>query len=85
MVEGRFLTRAMFMTRYFGRSLLAVARSESSAGTAAAAATVTGHNPLEAFFEADRSPEDDKPVVYGMVLFSLSFLNSCLVMIFFWT
>ncbi|KAK4768273.1 hypothetical protein SAY87_003414 [Trapa incisa] len=55
----------MFLTRYFGRTLLAAARSESSAGTAAAAATVTGHNPLEAFFEVDRSPEDDKPVVYG--------------------
>lgn len=47
---------------------MAAARSESSAGTAAAAATVTAHNPLEAFFEADRSPEDDKPVVYGMML-----------------
>lgn len=57
------------MTRFFGRTFLAAARSESSAGTAAAAATVTGHNPLEAFFEADRSPEDDKPVVYGMVCF----------------
>ncbi|PKI56981.1 39S ribosomal protein L47, mitochondrial [Punica granatum] len=55
----------MFITRFFGKTLLAAARSESSAGTAAAASTVTGHNPLEAFFEADRSAEDDKPVVYG--------------------
>ncbi|KAK4751232.1 hypothetical protein SAY87_004714 [Trapa incisa] len=63
--NGRLFTRTMFLTRYLGRTLLAAARSESSAGTAAAAATVTWHNPLEAFFEADRSPEDDKPVVYG--------------------
>ncbi|KAK4782003.1 hypothetical protein SAY86_016105 [Trapa natans] len=65
MVTGRLFTRTMFLTRYLGRTLLAAARSESSAGTAAAAATVTWHNPLEAFFEAHRSPEDDKPVVYG--------------------
>ncbi|KGN63602.1 39S ribosomal protein L47, mitochondrial [Cucumis sativus] len=56
----------MFLTRVFGRTFLAAARSETSSATAAAAATArTGYNPLEEFFEADRSPDDGKPVVYG--------------------
>ncbi|KAL2530209.1 ribosomal protein L29 family protein [Forsythia ovata] len=54
----------MFLTRVFGRTLFAAARSEASAA-GAAASTIAKRNPLEEFFEADRSPDDDKPVVYG--------------------
>ncbi|KVI06321.1 hypothetical protein Ccrd_015334, partial [Cynara cardunculus var. scolymus] len=53
----------MFLTRVFGRTLLAAAKSETSVAGAAAAYTVrTGHNPLEEFFEADRNPEEEKPL-----------------------
>ncbi|CAA0826652.1 ribosomal protein L29 family protein [Striga hermonthica] len=56
----------MFLTRVFGRTLFAAAKSEASAAAAAATSTSTArHNPLEQFFEADRNPEDEKPVVYG--------------------
>ncbi|KAK6920756.1 Ribosomal protein L47, mitochondrial [Dillenia turbinata] len=61
----------MFVRRVFGRTLFAAAKSESSAAanaSGAAAATSTYRapsNPLEEFFEADRSPDEDKPVVYG--------------------
>ncbi|KAG6589462.1 39S ribosomal protein L47, mitochondrial, partial [Cucurbita argyrosperma subsp. sororia] len=55
----------MFLTRVIGRRFLAAARSETSSATAAASTTTMGYNPLEEFFEADRSPNDDKPVVYG--------------------
>ncbi|XP_047312301.1 39S ribosomal protein L47, mitochondrial [Impatiens glandulifera] len=51
----------MFLSRVFGRTLFAAARSES----AAASTVMTEHNPLDAFFEVDRTAEDDKPVVYG--------------------
>ncbi|XP_020520434.1 39S ribosomal protein L47, mitochondrial isoform X2 [Amborella trichopoda] len=47
---------------FFGRSLFTAVKSEAPA--AAASARVT-HNPLEEFFEVDRSPDEDKPVVYG--------------------
>ncbi|CAH1428439.1 unnamed protein product [Lactuca virosa] len=50
----------------FGRRLFATATSEASAAGAAAGSRVrTAHNPLEEFFEIDRNPEEDKPVVYG--------------------
>ncbi|KAK8521415.1 hypothetical protein V6N13_077519 [Hibiscus sabdariffa] len=50
----------MFLSRFIGRTaLLAAAKSESSAAADAAAS-----NPLEQFFEADRNPDDQKPV-YG--------------------
>ncbi|XP_011071808.1 39S ribosomal protein L47, mitochondrial [Sesamum indicum] len=52
----------MFLTRIFGRTLFAAAKSEAAA---AAASSMTRRNPLEEFFEADRNPEDEKPVVYG--------------------
>ncbi|KAF3645615.1 39S ribosomal protein L47, mitochondrial [Capsicum chacoense] len=57
----------MLAARLFGRTFLAAAKSESSAAAAAAssAATDKAFNPLEQFFELDRTPEDDKPVVYG--------------------
>ncbi|KAJ4895440.1 ribosomal protein L29 family protein [Raphanus sativus] len=60
----------MFLTRFFGRRFLAVAastRSESTTATAAAAASTAriAKNPLEEFFEFDRSQDEDKPVVYG--------------------
>ncbi|KAL4366711.1 hypothetical protein GQ457_05G034230 [Hibiscus cannabinus] len=49
----------MFLSRFIGRTaLLAAAKSESSAAAAAAS------NPLEQFFEADKNPDDQKPV-YG--------------------
>ncbi|XP_024440278.1 uncharacterized protein LOC7486835 isoform X2 [Populus trichocarpa] len=55
----------MFMTRFIGRTLLAAAKSETHAASAAAATATSGHNPLEEFFEADRSQDEDKPIVYG--------------------
>ncbi|KAI3464053.1 hypothetical protein Pfo_020716 [Paulownia fortunei] len=54
----------MFLRRVFGRTLFAAAKSEASAAAAAASSTAR-HNPLEEFFEADRNPDDEKPVVYG--------------------
>lgn len=56
------------MTRFFGRTVFAAVRAESSAaavGSASASTSRTGRNPLEEFFEADRDPDEDKPVVYG--------------------
>ncbi|GAB4845623.1 hypothetical protein Ancab_039024 [Ancistrocladus abbreviatus] len=56
----------MFLTRVLGRTLLAAAQTETSAASVAAASTSsTIYNPLEQFFEVDRKPDDDKPVVYG--------------------
>ncbi|KAH7550425.1 hypothetical protein JRO89_XS13G0189500 [Xanthoceras sorbifolium] len=54
----------MFLTRFVGRSFWAAARSQSTAAAAAASTATSGHNPLEEFFEKDRSPDDQKPV-YG--------------------
>nr|DAD27614.1 TPA_asm: hypothetical protein HUJ06_029082 [Nelumbo nucifera] len=65
-IPRRNLVITMFMTRVFGRTLFAAAKSEASAATAAAAASARMvHNPLQEFFEADRSQDDDQPVVYG--------------------
>ena len=64
----------MFLTRVIGRRFLAAARSETSSATAAASTTTMGYNPLEEFFEADRSPNDDKPVVYGIFIYRLQTL-----------
>ncbi|XP_009786174.1 uncharacterized protein LOC107791991 [Nicotiana tabacum] len=56
----------MLAARLFGRTFLAAAKSESSVAAAtASSATSRTLNPLEQFFEVDRTPEDDKPVVYG--------------------
>ncbi|KAF8116246.1 hypothetical protein N665_0020s0098 [Sinapis alba] len=58
----------MFLTRSIGRRFLAVAasaRSESTTAAAAASTVKTAKNPLEEFFEFDRSQDEDKPVVYG--------------------
>ncbi|KAL3618022.1 hypothetical protein CASFOL_038343 [Castilleja foliolosa] len=52
----------MFLTRVFGRTLFAAAKSEASA---AASSSTALRNPLEEFFEVGRNPEDEKPVVYG--------------------
>lgn len=66
----------MFMTRFVGRTLFAAAKSETPVASAAAAATTrSGHNPLEEFFEPDRSQDEDKPVVYGTILFIFIFTN----------
>ncbi|KAJ8553824.1 hypothetical protein K7X08_024502 [Anisodus acutangulus] len=60
------LVSVMLAYRLFGRTFLAAAaKSESSAAAAASSATREALNPLEQFFEVDRTPEDDKPVVYG--------------------
>ncbi|KAK4568498.1 hypothetical protein RGQ29_004061 [Quercus rubra] len=53
----------MLLSRIFGRTLFAAAKSETSNATAAAASVA--RNPLQEFFEADRNIDDDKPVVYG--------------------
>ncbi|KAL4639217.1 uncharacterized protein LOC142627591 [Castanea sativa] len=53
----------MLVSRIFGRTLFAAAKSETYSATAAATSVV--RNPLQDFFEADRSVDDDKPVVYG--------------------
>lgn len=84
----------MLAARLFGRALLAAAKSESTGAAAAAGTAVRGavQNPLEQFFEADRSVEDDKPVVYGKVrnlfisgldtdFMALSFLLVCFLCI----
>lgn len=56
----------MLAARLFGRTFLAAAKSESSAAAAASSSSAAKTlNPLEQFFEVDRTPEDDKPVVYG--------------------
>lgn len=62
----------MFMTRFFGRTLLAAAKSETSAG-AAAATTTSVRNPLEEFFEVERSQDEDKPIVYGTNISNVSY------------
>ncbi|KAH7527869.1 hypothetical protein FEM48_Zijuj05G0012300 [Ziziphus jujuba var. spinosa] len=62
----KFDRETMFMPRYLGRTLFAAAKSETSAATAAASSSArTVYNPLEEFFEADRSPDEEKPVLYG--------------------
>ncbi|XP_030957004.1 39S ribosomal protein L47, mitochondrial-like [Quercus lobata] len=53
----------MLVSRILGRTLFAAAKSEAYSATAAA--TSVARNPLQEFFEADRSIDDDKPVVYG--------------------
>ncbi|XP_071939759.1 uncharacterized protein [Coffea arabica] len=59
----------MSAIRAIGRTLFATVKADTSSASSAAAATAstarTKHNPLEDFFEADRSPDDDKPAVYG--------------------
>ncbi|KAG5536828.1 hypothetical protein RHGRI_024307 [Rhododendron griersonianum] len=52
----------MLLSRVFARTLFTAAKPQTSA--AAASTARSGYNPLEEFFEADRSPDDDKPVVY---------------------
>ncbi|XP_027173508.1 39S ribosomal protein L47, mitochondrial-like [Coffea eugenioides] len=59
----------MSAIRAIGRALFAAVKADTSSASSAAAAAAstarTKHNPLEDFFEADRSSDDDKPVVYG--------------------
>jgi len=57
---------AMFLSRTIGRTLFAAAARSKHYATTAPDAGREVRNPLQEFFEADRSPEDDKPVVYGM-------------------
>ena len=51
---------------------MAATKSEHPGATATAAASASVRNPLEEFFEADRSADDDKRVVYGGFSLSLS-------------
>lgn len=57
---------AMFLHRTLGRTLFAAAARSKQYATTAPAGGREVRNPLQEFFEADRSPDDDKPVVYGM-------------------
>lgn len=66
----------MMVSRYFRRTLFAAAKSETSC--AASMARTMAHNPLEEFFEADRKPDEEKPVVYG-TCFSFSVVFCCSV------
>ncbi|KAF9618623.1 hypothetical protein IFM89_002318 [Coptis chinensis] len=54
----------MFLVNVFKRTLFSAARSEAS-NAASVSSAKSMYNPLEAFFEADRSQEEEKPVVYG--------------------
>lgn len=66
----------MFLSRVFGRALfVAAAKSETSVAAAAAYST-NARNPLEEFFEADRKPDDDKPIIYGRN--NICSVNMCL-------
>lgn len=56
---------AMFLHRTLGRTLFAAAARSKQYATTAPAGGREVRNPLQEFFEADRSPDDDKPVVYG--------------------
>jgi len=56
----------MFLSRTLGRTLFAAAARSKHYATTAPAGGREVRNPLQEFFEADRSPDDDKPVVYGM-------------------
>ena len=73
----------MSAIRAIGRTLFAAVKADTSSASSAAAAAAstarTKHNPLEDFFEADRSPDDDKPVVYGINTSSLYHILSSLV------
>ncbi|KAJ0982580.1 hypothetical protein J5N97_010835 [Dioscorea zingiberensis] len=53
----------MFMTRLLRRTLCTAAKTEAS--TSAAAVAKTARNPLEEFFEVDRSTDEEKPIVFG--------------------
>ncbi|KAF8411979.1 hypothetical protein HHK36_004538 [Tetracentron sinense] len=64
-IVGRNLILTMFMTRFFGRALFTAAKSETSAAAASTSSAKAVYNPLQEFFEADRSPDEEKPVVYG--------------------
>ncbi|KAG9156378.1 hypothetical protein Leryth_009231 [Lithospermum erythrorhizon] len=57
----------MSMIRALGRTLFAAAKTDTSASASAAGASMgrIAQNPLEEFFEVDRTMEDEKPVVYG--------------------
>lgn len=57
-----FKVDPMFLSRILRRQLFAAVNSEASA--TATSATIT-RSPLEDFFEADRSLDDEKPNVYG--------------------
>uniref|UniRef100_A0A2P2JL94 Large ribosomal subunit protein uL29m n=1 Tax=Rhizophora mucronata TaxID=61149 RepID=A0A2P2JL94_RHIMU len=57
----------MLIRRFIGRVLFAAAKSETSTAntTANAASMMSAKNPLEEFFEVDRSQDEAKPIVYG--------------------
>ncbi|GAA0173548.1 ribosomal protein [Lithospermum erythrorhizon] len=57
----------MSMIRALGRTLFAAAKTDTSASASAAGASMgrIAQNPLEEFFEVDRTMEAEKPVVYG--------------------
>lgn len=61
----------MLLSRVLRRTLCSAAKSETSAAAAATSASAkTANNPLEQFFEVDRSTDEEKPVIYGTALTS---------------
>lgn len=70
----------MFLTRVFGRALFSAAAKSEASAAAAAAYSTAARNPLEDFFEVERKPDDDTPVVYGRII---SFCYICLHSFFF--
>ncbi|RWW30488.1 hypothetical protein GW17_00004938 [Ensete ventricosum] len=71
-ISGLQASRAfiIFRSRVLGRVLCAAAKSESSAAAASSAASTSvrkAQNPLEEFFEVDRSTDEEKPVIYGTI------------------
>uniref|UniRef100_A0A2P2JLA1 Hydroxcinnamoyl-CoA quinate/shikimate hydroxycinnamoyltransferase n=1 Tax=Rhizophora mucronata TaxID=61149 RepID=A0A2P2JLA1_RHIMU len=65
----------MLIRRFIGRVLFAAAKSETSTAntTANAASMMSAKNPLEEFFEVDRSQDEAKPIVYGTISPSANF------------
>lgn len=76
----------MFVSRIVRRAFGAAARSKaystSSEVSDSAAATVSAKrtlNPLEEFFEPDRSKDEEKPVTYGIISIPLHPCHSSIV------
>ncbi|CAE6226768.1 unnamed protein product [Arabidopsis arenosa] len=68
----------MFLTRFVGRRFLAAASARSESTTTAAASAIrTPQNPLEEFFEFDRSQDEDK-LLSTLICGNFSLLNASL-------
>ena len=58
----------MYLRKICGRILSAAVKSDHGGPSAAASTSV--RNPLEQFFEVDRTADDDKRLVYGTFILS---------------